>query len=373
VQAIHTAFGLTRDLNVFVFGCGNISRTLLGHICSSRRQVDKILKVRLKVLGVCNTRNWVFDSGGLPDSVLQSLAAGSGLETITTCLPRPSNESILDQISGAFKSDVVLIDATAADFSGAHLEGLRRGFHLVTANKRPLADSLSNYRRIQELRQEKGLNYRYEATFGAGLPLLSTLQDLIETGDRVLHIQGCLSGTLGFICTKLDERIPFSAAVREAMSLGYTEPDPRDDLSGTDVARKALIIAREIGLALEMRQVALEPIIPVSQLRGGTLSGFLDTLAARTDAAMSARVREAHAKGEVLRYVVDIDGRGCRVGLRRLPRESPIGRLAGPDNILVFRTERYNDYPLVIQGPGAGAGVTAAGVLGDILKVAKWS
>jgi aspartokinase/homoserine dehydrogenase 1 len=373
VQAIHTAFGLTRDLNVFVFGSGNISRTLLGHICSSRRQVDKILKVRLKVLGVCNTRNWVFDSGGLPDSVLQSLAAGSGLETITTCLPRPSNESILDQISGAFKSDVVLIDATAADFSGAHLEGLRRGFHLVTANKRPLADSLSNYRRIQELRQEKGLNYRYEATFGAGLPLLSTLQDLIETGDRVLHIQGCLSGTLGFICTKLDERIPFSAAVREAMSLGYTEPDPRDDLSGTDVARKALIIAREIGLALEMRQVALEPIIPVSQLRGGTLSGFLDTLAARTDAAMSARVREAHAKGEVLRYVVDIDGRGCRVGLRRLPRESPIGRLAGPDNILVFRTERYNDYPLVIQGPGAGAGVTAAGVLGDILKVAKWS
>ena len=372
VQAIHTAFGLTRDLNVFVFGCGNIGRTLLGHIYSSRRQADKILKVRLKVLGVCNTRNWVFDSGGLPDSVLQSLAAGSGLETIATCLPRPSNESILDQISGAFKSDVVLIDATAADFSGAHLEGLRRGFHLVTANKRPLADSLSNYRRIQELRQEKGLNYRYEATFGAGLPLLSTLQDLIETGDRILHIQGCLSGTLGFICTRLDERIPFSAAVREAMSLGYTEPDPRDDLSGTDVARKALIIAREMGLAMEMRQVALEPIIPVSQLRGGTLSGFLDTLA-RTDAAMSARVREAHAKGEVLRYVVDIDGSGCRVGLRRLPRESPIGRLSGPDNILVFRTERYNDYPLVIQGPGAGAGVTAAGVLGDILKVAKWS
>ena len=372
VQAIHSTFGLTRDLNIFVFGCGNIGRTLLSQICGSRKQVNKILKVRLKVLGVCNTRKWIFDSRGLPDSVLQSLVAGAALSQMTTCQARPSNEAILDQISRAFKSDVVLVDATAADFSDAHLEGLRRGFHLVTANKRPLADSLADYRKIQELRQERGLSYRYEATFGAGLPLLSTLQDLIETGDRILHIQGCLSGTLGFICTRMSEGVPFSAATREAMSLGYTEPDPRDDLSGADVARKALIIAREIGLALEMRQVSLEPMLPGSRLRGGAVAEFLEKLP-RADAAMSARVRQAQSRGEVLRYVVDIDSRGCRVGLRRVPRESPIGRLAGPDNILVFRTERYNDYPLVIQGPGAGAGVTAAGVLGDILKVAKWS
>ena len=372
VQAIHSAFGLTRDLNIFVFGCGNIGRTLLGQICSSRKQVNKILKVRLKVLGVCTTRNLIFDSQGLSDAVLQSLASGAAPSEVATCQARPSNEAILDQISRAFKSDVVLVDATAADFSGTHLEGLRRGFHCVTANKRPLAGSLEDYRKIQELRQERGLSYRYEATFGAGLPLLSTLQDLIETGDRILQIQGCLSGTLGFICTRMDEGVPFSAAIREAMSLGYTEPDPRDDLSGTDVARKALIIAREIGLPLEMRQVSLEPMLAASQLRGGTVAGFLEKVP-RVDASMAARVRQAKSRGEVLRYVVDIDSRGCRVGLRRLPRESPIGRLAGPDNILVFRTERYNDYPLVIQGPGAGAGVTAAGVLGDILKVAKWS
>ncbi len=372
VQAIHSAFGLTRDLNIFVFGCGNIGRTLLGQICSSRKQVNKILKVRLKVLGVCNSRNLVFDSRGLSDAVLQSLASGTALSNLPACQARPSNEAILDQISRAFKSDVVLVDATAADFSGAHLEGLRRGFHCVTANKRPLANSLADYRKIQEVRQERGLSYRYEATFGAGLPLLSTLQDLIETGDRILQIQGCLSGTLGFICTRMDEGVPFSAAIREAMSLGYTEPDPRDDLSGTDVARKALIIAREIGLLLEMRQISLEPMLAASQLGGGTVARFLERVT-RVDQAMAARVRQAKARGEVLRYVVDIDGRGCRVGLRRLPRESPIGRLAGPDNILVFRTERYNNYPLVIQGPGAGAGVTAAGVLGDILKVAKWS
>jgi bifunctional aspartokinase / homoserine dehydrogenase 1 len=372
VQAIHSAFGLTRDLNIFVFGCGNIGRTLLGQICSSRKQVNKILKVRLKVLGVCNTRNLIFDSRGLSDAVLQSLASGAAPSEVATCQARPSNEAILDQISRAFKSDVVLVDATATDFSGAHLEGLRRGFHCVTANKRPLAGSLEDYRKIQELCQQRGLSYRYEATFGAGLPLLSTLQDLIETGDRVLQIQGCLSGTLGFICTRMDEGVPFSAAIREAVSLGYTEPDPRDDLSGTDVARKALIIAREIGLPLEMRQVSLAPMLAASQLRGGSVAGFLEKVP-RVDASMAARVRQAKSRGEVLRYVVDIDSRGCRVGLRRLPRESPIGRLAGPDNILVFRTERYNDYPLVIQGPGAGAGVTAAGVLGDILKVAKRS
>jgi aspartokinase/homoserine dehydrogenase 1 len=372
VQAIHSAFGLTRDLNIFVFGCGNIGRTLLGQICSSRKQVNRILKVRLKVLGVCNTRHLIFDSRGLPDSVLQSLAGGAALDGMANCQTRPSNEAILDQISRAFKSDVVLVDATAADFSGAHLDGLRRGFHFVTANKRPLADDLADYRKIQEVRQERGLSYRYEATFGAGLPLLSTLQDLIETGDRILHIQGCLSGTLGFICSRMGEGVPFSAAIREAMSLGYTEPDPRDDLSGTDVARKALIISREIGLPLEMKQVSLEPMLPWPQLRGGTVATFLEKVG-RADAAMSARVRQAQSRGEVLRYVVDIDGRGCRVGLRQVPRESPIGRLMGPDNILVFRTERYNDYPLVIQGPGAGAGVTAAGVLGDILKVAKRS
>ncbi len=372
VQAIHSAFGLTRDLNIFVFGCGNIGRTLLGQICSSRKQVNKILKVRLKVLGVCNTRSLIFDSRGLSDAALQSLASGAALSGLPGCQARPTNEAILDQISRAFKSDVVLVDATAADFSGAHLEGLRRGFHCVTANKRPLANSLADYRQIQELRRERGLSYRYEATFGAGLPLLSTLQDLIETGDRVLQIQGCLSGTLGFICTRMGEGVPFSAAIREAMSLGYTEPDPRDDLSGMDVARKALIIAREIGLALEMKQVSLEPMLAASQLRGGTVDRFLQNVA-RFDSSMTSRVRQAKSRGEVLRYVVDIDGRGCRVGLRRVSRESPIGRLSGPDNILVFRTERYNNYPLVIQGPGAGAGVTAAGVLGDILKVAKWS
>ncbi|NWG13652.1 MAG: bifunctional aspartate kinase/homoserine dehydrogenase I [Acidobacteria bacterium] len=371
VQAVHTAFGLTRDFNIFMFGCGHIARALLGQISSSRKRIVRNIHVTPKVLGVCNSKSWLFSNGGLPDSVLRALGDGARLQDQPGAADRPSTEAILDRISAAFKSDVVLVDATAADFSDVHLEGFRRGFHIVTANKKPLADSLAWYQRIQSMRHRAGLNYQYEATFGAGLPLLSTLQDLIHTGDRILRIQGCLSGTLGFICSRLDERIPLSAAVREAAALGYTEPDPRDDLGGVDVARKALIIAREIGLPLEMREIALEPMIPRSYFGGGSVEDFMEKLP-RLDRAFSSRIRKAHHQGQVLRFLAEIDHGGCRVGPRLVRRDSPIGRLAGPDNILVFQTERYFANPLVIQGPGAGAEVTAAGVLSDILKIARW-
>ncbi len=371
VQAIHTAFGLTRDFNIFIFGCGHISRALLGQISNSSRQITRNIHVSPKVLGVCNSRSWIFSGNGLADSVIKELGAGAALQDQPGAAVRPSTELILDRISAAFKSDVVLVDATAADFSHVHVEGFRRGFHIVTANKKPLADSLVQYQRIQNMRHRGGLNYQYEATFGAGLPLLSTLQDLIQTGDRILHIQGCLSGTLGFICSRLDEGIPLSAGVREAAALGYTEPDPRDDLGGVDVARKALIIAREIGLPLEMEEIALEPMIPRAYFGGRSVESFMAKLP-QADRAVSARVRKALAQGRVLRFIAEIDHGGCRVGLQSVPRESPIGRLAGPDNILVFQTERYFTNPLVIQGPGAGAEVTAAGVLSDILKIARW-
>ncbi len=278
VQAIHTAFGLTRDLNIFIFGCGQISRALLEQISNSRRKIARNIHVTPKVLGVCNSRSWLFSGNGLADGVIKALGTGARLQDQPGAAERPSTDGILDRISAAFKSDVVLVDATAADFSPVHLQGFRRGFHIVTANKKPLADSLPQYQRIQNARYRGGLNYQYEATFGAGLPLLSTLQDLIQTGDQILHIQGCLSGTLGFICSRLDEGIPFSAAVREAAALGYTEPDPRDDLNGVDVARKALIIAREIGLSLEMEEIALEPMIPRAYFRGRSVENFMEKL-----------------------------------------------------------------------------------------------
>jgi aspartokinase/homoserine dehydrogenase 1 len=370
VQAIHTAFGLTRDLNVFLFGCGNIGRALLQQIHENRKNIARALQVDLKVLGVSGSRLWKFSGIGLPPDVLEKLAGGTRLENLPGAEPRPSNSEIFRRISGTYKSDIVLVDATGAEFADAHIEGLRRGFHVVTANKKPLTNSLASYREIKRLQRRKGLQYQYEATFGAGLPLLYTLQDLIQTGDQILRIQGCLSGTLGFICSKLDEGVPFSEAVREAMRLGYTEPDPRDDLSGIDVARKALIIGREIGIPLELRDIRLQPMLPGKFFKLKSVDEFVKKLPG-ADPRMKSVVAEAHDHGEVLRFVAEIRRERCAVGLKRISRDSPIGRLSGPDNMLVFQTQRYFANPLVIQGPGAGAGVTAGGVLSDILKIAK--
>ncbi len=371
VQAIHTAFGLTRELNVFVFGCGNIGRTLLKQIHDSREHLARSLKVNLKVLGVANSKILHFCPTGIPNETLAQLGSGTPLGDIANSEPRPTSGAIFDRIAATYRSDVVLVDATGAELAGTHIEGLRRGFHLVTANKKPLTTSLREYLEMRRLCRRKGLNYQFEATFGAGLPLLSTLQDLLNTGDRIVRIQGCLSGTLGFICSRIGEGVPFSKAVAEASALGYTEPDPRDDLSGRDVARKALIIARELGIFLEMEQVDLKAMLPARFFRLASIEKFLQCLPT-ADPLIAKEAKAAAGKGCVLRYITDIGEDGCTVGLKQVPRDSPIGRLAGPDNILVFQTQRYYKHPLVIQGPGAGAGVTAAGVLSDILKIAKW-
>jgi aspartokinase/homoserine dehydrogenase 1 len=370
VQAIHTAFGLTNDLHVFVFGCGNIGRMLLKQIQENREHLSRGSKINLKVLGVSDSRHWRFVPAGLTGAELKLLGLGKPLRELAGSDKRPSTDEIFRHIVGTFKSDIVIVDATAAELAPTHIEGLRRGFHVVTANKKPLTSSLGEYQEIQRLRRRKGLNYQYEATFGAGLPLLYTLQDLINTGDKILRIQGCLSGTLGILCSRMDEGVPFSRAVSEAMARGYTEPDPRDDLSGIDVARKALIIARELGRSLELSQIRLTAMLPRKFFKLKTVASFLARLT-EADKKMAQAVQKAHGQGNVLRYIADISQDGCVVGPRSILRDTPIGRLSGPDNILVFQTTRYFEHPLVIQGPGAGAGVTAAGVLSDILKIAK--
>ena len=371
VQAIHTAFGLTKDLNVFLFGCGLIGRALLKQIQENRAQVARGPHINLRVLGVANSRTWLFSPAGLSNSEMGALGSGTPLDQLPGAQARPGVHEIFDRIAGTYRSDVVLVDATNAELAPVHIEGLNRGFHIVTANKKPLTSNLSEYLQIQNSRRAKGLNYQYEATFGAGLPLLSTLQDLINTGDRILSIQGCLSGTLGLICSRICDGKKLSSAVAEAKSLGYTEPDPRDDLSGADVARKSLIIAREVGVMLEPSEIRLKAMIPRRFFKIPSVAEFLTKLTT-VDASMTDLARKARAEGKVLRYLADIGEKGCDVGLRKVPRDSPIGGLSGPDNILVFKTTRYFDHPLVIQGPGAGASVTAAGVLSDLLKIAKW-
>jgi homoserine dehydrogenase len=245
---------------------------------------------------------------------------------------------------------------------------LQQGFHVALANKKPLAIPHEQYQELFDIARQKKLMIRYEATVGAGLPVLDTLAKLAAAGDPVETILGCLSGTLGYIMTSLEEGMSFSQAVRTAYERGYTEPDPREDLTGMDVARKALILARTLGYARNMEDIQLTPLFS-AQLSSGDPQQFLANLAA-LDEVMTAKVAAAKEHHAVLRYVARIDRGAISVGIEEVAAESPLGRLRGTANQVIIKTRHYHDNPLVVTGPGAGAHVTAAGVLNDIVAIA---
>jgi homoserine dehydrogenase len=260
---------------------------------------------------------------------------------------------------------VILVDLTASPKTGDILEAaLNAGGGVVLANKIPIA---SPWEQARELLQHPYI--RYEATVGAGLPVIDTLQYLVNTGDEFTLIEGCLSGTLGYLCTELEKGTPYSKVVANARAAGFTEPDPRDDLSGKDVARKALILARTAGWTLEESDLTVEALYPES-LADMDVEAFMQAVHIVND-DFSSRVHMAVEDGKVLRYIARVTAQGGTVGLRAVPREGALGALRGPDNYVAFHTERYHSIPLSLSGPGAGPEVTAAGVLGDIIKLAK--
>jgi bifunctional aspartokinase / homoserine dehydrogenase 1 len=278
--------------------------------------------------------------------------------------------SLLNEAVDLTEDQICLIDSTGAKLTELHLASLRRGIPVITANKKPASDSYDAYAEIQRLGRRKRLLYWYETTAGAGLPVISTLQDLVLTGDTVLEISGCLSGTLGYICSQLDTGRPFSEIVNEASEQGYTEPDPRDDLNGMDVARKALILAREIGCKLNISDVQIESMVSDELEAAESVDAFMDQLPS-VDNSYRLLVEESRSKGQVLRYLATVKDGRCDVRLRSVPADSPAGSLSGPDNLVVYRTARYSDNPLVIRGPGAGPDVTAAGLFADLIRAAS--
>jgi aspartokinase/homoserine dehydrogenase 1 len=260
----------------------------------------------------------------------------------------------------------VLVDVASGDTSAALTTALDHDLDLVLANKVPLASSFAISKRILGAR-DKGRRVLHEATVGAGLPIIDTVQQLLASGDRVEAIDCSPSGTMGFVFSELGRGRAFSEVVKQAMSLGYTEPDPRDDLSGIDVARKGLILSRMLGYSGEMEDVEIESLIPEA-LRDVSRDEFLAALP-DVDGSWAAAVEEARANNAVVRYRVRVTRGGVRAGLARVQVGSPLASLDGTDNLFVFMTKRYRQRPLVVSGPGAGAVVTAAGVLGDVLRI----
>jgi homoserine dehydrogenase len=272
----------------------------------------------------------------------------------------------------AKRSPLIVIDAAAGDArTDLDALALQLGGGVVLSNKAPLALPVSDAR-SNALWSESGTNgrMRYEATCGAGLPVIASLRTLLDTGDETIQITGSLSGTFGAIFSDVAAGKPFSTAVRDAKANGYTEPDPRDDLSGLDVARKALILARTTGREVNLDDIQVESLVP-DHLRDVSVDEFLARIT-EADDDIGRRAYEAREMGETLKYVATIPAHGpIEVGIRSIPISTVLGALQGPENIVSFRTKRYDAYPLVVTGPGAGAAVTAAGMTGDMLSLAK--
>jgi aspartokinase/homoserine dehydrogenase 1 len=250
-----------------------------------------------------------------------------------------------------------------------YAEWLERGIHVITPNKRAHSGPMAYYEELKRLSRGGRRHFLYEATVGAGLPVIQTLKDLVATGDEIRSISGIFSGTLAYLFNLFDGTRPFSEIVRDAKARGYTEPDPRDDLSGTDVARKAVILAREAGLTLELGDIAIESLVPAA-LAKASVEEFLKHLP-DFDAPMAERVAAARRNGRVLRYVATIDARErtAKVGLEAFAPDHPFANISLTDNIVQFVTGRYCDNPLIIRGPGAGPEVTAGGIFADLLRL----
>jgi aspartokinase/homoserine dehydrogenase 1 len=370
-RRVHAAFQLSKigggrplptpRTDVVFLGFGRVGRALADQMATPNGNGA------VRVIGLLDRSGYIFDPRGLSSRRLLELAREKDAGALLASLGgrRASAADALTLMADHAVSHPVVVDVTSEDTGDLLRAALGQGFEVVLANKKPLAGPWDSYEGLLAASTATGRRIKYEATVGAGLPIIDTYYKLIETGDRVLRIEGCVSGTLMFIASAVSAGQPFSTAVREAVERGYAEPDPRDDLSGRDAARKALILARLLGY----RGAAPTPddLVPRPLAKVSTPE-FLERLPAFDEEWAGRTAREA-ARGRVLRYVVTATPRSVSARLTAVPATSPMGTLQGTRNLVAFTTRRYRTEPLVISGPGAGAEVTAAGILNDIYSL----
>ncbi|KFK26318.1 hypothetical protein AALP_AA8G232000 [Arabis alpina] len=372
-----------KKIPVFLMGCGGVGRYLLQHIVSCR-SIHSKLGVYLRVIGVCDSKSLlvpmdvlkeelndevlseicIVKSTGSSLSKLGALEKG-GYQVFNDSESRKVTEEIAERLGKSTGLAVVDCSATM-DTIEVLMKAVDEGCCVVLANKKPLTSTMEHYDKLVLHPR----HVRHESTVGAGLPVIASMNRIISSGDPVHKIVGSLSGTLGYVMSELEDGKPLSQVVRAAKTLGYTEPDPRDDLSGMDVARKALILARLLGKRVVMDSIKIESLYP-EEMGPGLMSvdDFLNNEIVNLDQNIEDRVKRASSNGCVLRYVCVIEGSSVQVGIREVSKDSPLGRLRGSDNIVEIYSRCYKEQPLVIQGAGAGNDTTAAGVLADILDL----
>ncbi|MDR7133537.1 aspartokinase/homoserine dehydrogenase 1 [Lysobacter niastensis] len=365
LRAAHAAFWLSpQTLSIGVIGPGQVGRALLSQLASALPALRSRSGLDLRLRALANSRAMLLDERGLDPADAASQLDGERAEPVDL-------DRFAHHVRGEHLPHALIVDCSASAQVAAHYpRWLAAGIHVVTPNKHAGSGAWAHYAAIQDAGRCGGGRFRYEATVGAGLPVMLTLRSLLDTGDELIGIDGMLSGTLAWLFNRYDGSAPFSQLVREAQALGYTEPDPRDDLSGLDVARKLVILAREAGRALSLEDVEVENLVPLA-LRDVSRDEFLARLD-EMDAPMQARYREADAQQCALRHLARLDREGrASVGVMALPPDHACCHTRLTDNLVQFRTRRYADNPLVVQGPGAGPDVTAAGVFGDVLAIAQ--
>jgi bifunctional aspartokinase / homoserine dehydrogenase 1 len=369
MNALHEAFFLsdTKELHVFMVGVGLIGSTLIEQIRAQAAFLKEKRSLEIKIVGLANSKVMLFNEDGID--------LANWKEQLTASGEKLNLANFVEQMKGLNLSNSIFVDNTASEEVPRFYEAiLGHSISISTPNKIATSSSYLQYQRLKGIAARRGVPFLYETNVGAGLPVIGTLEDLITSGDRILKIEGVLSGTMSFIFNKFKKGgEPFSAIVREAKQLGYTEPDPRDDLGGADVRRKLLILARETGLPLEAADVLIESILPKAAQDAPNVDAFFAELE-KADAHFEKMAADAAAEGKALRMVASLDKQTGKatIGLRAVDASHPFFGLSGSDNMIVFTTERYKERPLVVRGPGAGAAVTAAGVFAEVVRIGSY-
>lgn len=346
-----------RQVHIIHLGIGRVGRELIAQISGNTKHLAQKFGIEFLYHGLFTSRYGIVDTHGM---------------SVNTALRIVKNKKLLgSQNIGKAIEDIqlpfILIDTTASESTVAYImQGIKRGGFVVLSNKKPLT---LTQREFDILHRIGGCRIFYRTVVGAGLPIIKTIKDMQDSGDEIIEIRGCLSGTLGFIFSELDKGRLFSEVVVEAKKKGFTESDPRDDLSGIDVVRKALILSRLIGQKMELADIQCMSLYP-KNLESLSTNEFLAQIRS-VDLFYKTRVEKARKKNKVLRFIGEINNQGSSVGLQEVDMLSDFGRLKGPDNLVVIKTKRYSNNPLIIKGPGAGIEVTAAGVFADMLEVVK--
>ncbi len=363
LNAIHESFFLSnkKRLNLFLAGTGTIGKTLISQIHEQLDFLSNQANIDVRLVGISNSKRMYFNEEGI--------SITDWKDELDLHSTRANIREFILKMKELNMRNSIFVDNTAsADVSNCYADVLDANINLVTANKIANSGSLKQYKKLQELAFRRNVYFLYETNVGAGLPIISTLKDLIHSGDKIIKIEAILSGTLNYLFSSMSPEKSFSSTVKEAKELGYTEPDPRLDLNGKDVGRKVLILSREIGLQLEPEDVQVENLMTSETENASSMDEFWAKLP-QEDARYAEKIAKATAEGKRLRYVATIEDGKVTTGVKEFDSSHPFYGLSGSDNMIKFTTMRYRKNPLMVKGPGAGAEVTAAGVFADIIRI----